>query len=142
MRLRRIDRLKVVQRECEAVRMALEHYGHAVATATVQLPRELRPKDLKVATARLEATYVIRMFAEFENQLRHWWTRQVRPTGPPTEMLIARTVVRQDIPNDVLGPVQDVRSYRNALVHDDAETVDEVTLDSARKVLCRYLGCL
>ena len=51
------------------------------------LTGDLEPQDIVEASGRLEGTYVIRLFAEFETGLRLYWAT-IRDTEPPTQHLL------------------------------------------------------
>ncbi len=45
-------------------------------------------------------------------------------------------------PQHVLDTAHDVRRFRNALVHEEAEAAETLTLAEARRRLCRFLAFL
>ena len=147
-----IDRVKGAERECYVVAAAVDHYGKAVQAGNAKLPSmptKTSPRDLVMAAEKVESTYMIRMWAEFETALRSY-RRHI--TGDPddrisTSNLIDWTAgVRQGraISEDVRDDVHEVREYRNYLVHerDDLDPPDGVAIDVARRRLNTLLGCL
>jgi hypothetical protein len=141
-----MDRIKGAEREYYAVAHAVARHRPAVRAGDVVLPPATSPRDLGAAADRLEPTYLIRVWAEFETALRSY-RRYI--TGDPedrigTENLINWTAgVRQGraISEDVRDDVHEVREYRNVLVHerDDQEPPPAIAIDVARRRLNIYL---
>ena len=94
------------------------------------------------AGRELEATYFIRLFAEFESALRSYWTGAVRPTRPITENLVNRIASRRRVGDDVVLGVHSARKYRNSLVHERDELVPRVPIGEARRSLILFLARL
>jgi hypothetical protein len=147
-----IDRVKGTERECYVVAAAVNHYGKAVQTSNAKLPStptKTSPRDLVAAADKVESTYMVRMWAEFETALRSY-RRHITGDADDrisTSNLIDWTAgVRQGraISEDVRDDVHTVREYRNYLVHerDDLDPPDEVAIDVTRKRLNTLLGCL
>ena len=91
-----------------------------------------KPRDLRAAGNKLEGTYLIRMFAEFETAIRSFW-RTIRPHARHTPMEVpARSrPARRGIPKDVIARTQAVRDFRNSLVHERNQAVEAVTIGAA-----------
>jgi len=95
----------------------------------------------------LEGTYIIRMYAEFEAALRDYWkTHLGKSTYPKMVQLVTQAIPDQHFPQDCIDNADDVRIYRNFLVHDIEE---EVPLDmsvfgiaEAKKHFCAFVACL
>lgn len=100
-------------------------------------------RDLKAAADSLEATYIVRLFAEFEAGLRSYWSI-VRPTSPPVSALIDAVAARalSRIIADPSGDVHEVREYRNSLVHEGDDAVKAVSLEESHRRLKLYLSRL
>jgi hypothetical protein len=95
----------------------------------------------------LEATYLVRMYAEFEAALRDYWTTyRKKDTHPPMVQLLNHSIPDQRFPQDFVDRADEVREYRNCLVHDEQEeppaTMVTFTVEQARSHLCAYLACL
>ncbi len=93
----------------------------------------------------LEETYIIRLYAEFEAGLRDYWsTYRRRPTHPGMEQLLNSAIPTQSFSQDTIDRAEDVRVYRNTLVHDRDKVSDEdaITVHEAKKSICSYLACL
>jgi hypothetical protein len=95
----------------------------------------------------LEATYIIRMYAEFEAGLRDYWmTHRNQTTHPKMVQLVRHAVPDQSFSQDCIDDADDVRQYRNFLVHDIEEEPPEAlrifTIAEAKRCLCAYFGRL
>lgn len=95
----------------------------------------------------MEATYIVRMYAEFEAGLRDYWkTHLKRDTHPPMVQLVRHAIPNQMFSQDTVDDADDVREYRNYLVHDTEDDVPEgirpFTVAEAKRCLCAYFGRL
>ncbi len=98
---------------------------------------------IRVTAANLEATYLIRLFAEFEALLRDAYP-SIRPgTTVPARSaaLIDQIGARLRIPTAVRADVHLVRSYRNGLAH-GRQGARPVSFSDALSSLNRYLAWL
>lgn len=140
-RQERIKRVAGVEREYQAAVIAAALLGEKLRVDPSFLLPSLEARDAKAMLANIEATFLIRLFAEFEAGLRDVWKDVSRKsTRPPMKVLIDRIAARQAISGPILDEVHHVRRYRNSLVHDDADSVEPLDLKSARRRLCRFLG--
>jgi hypothetical protein len=126
--------------------------GIAVAALKNQLSRDpsaLRQNGLSPASVancldNLEATYIVRLFAEFEAGLRTYW-RQVRgPSYRPriyVSVLINNVAGRLNASTTWLNNVHKVRECRNKLVHEQP-VGPTLTLAECRSNLCTFLSLL
>jgi hypothetical protein len=105
------------------------------------LAGKLKVQDIARASGRLEGTYLIRLFAEFETGLRLYWAT-IRETEPPTQHLLDGIAARRDIPPARLADAHAVREYRNALVHERDEGVIPIPIAEAQDHLCRFFAFL
>jgi hypothetical protein len=91
---------------------------------------------------RLEGTYLVRVFAEFEQGLRNY-LRAFRIRVPRNaESLINRVRDRAHIADETANSVHAVRLYRNTLIHDDADPVPPVSMREATRSLGTFMGWL
>ncbi len=144
-----IDRVKGAERESYVVAAAVAHYRPVALAGRVQLPTKTSPRDLAAAAEQIEATYVIRMWAEFETALRSY-RRHVM--GNHDDQIQTRNLLEwtagvkqgRAISADVRDDVNEVREYRNFLVHarDDQAPPAAITIEEARKRLNTLLHCL
>src|SRR5262245_34062105 len=80
-----LQRIKDVEREFAATRIAVERLRADAQREPGILEGELAFRDLSRAAQRLEGTYIIRLFAEFEAGLRQCCP-QIRGSDPPSRM--------------------------------------------------------
>jgi hypothetical protein len=135
-----LRRVKAVEREHTAVRYAADYLLDVLRLDPTVLDRVLRVRDVREAVEKLEGTYVVRLFAEFETCLRTYWLA-ARSTDPPsrTKDLLDGIGATRRIPHDDIQFAHAVRDFRNALVHERAEVVPTIEIARARGYLCRYL---
>jgi hypothetical protein len=62
-----VDRLKFVEREHRVVATAIERLRRAVLDVQLPAPDGTTHRDLAAASESLEPTYLVRLWAEFEN---------------------------------------------------------------------------
>jgi hypothetical protein len=137
-----LGRIKAVEREHSAARLAADRLLAAAGQEpTLFSDGELRVRDVRHMAERLEGTYIIRLFAEFETGLRSFWS-SVRATDPPSKGLLEGTAGICHIPRDDLNDAHAVRDYRNALVHERDEATDPIPIALARGHLCRFFSYL
>ena len=83
------ERIKAVERECWATRIAVDRLTAHVSNEPGVLGKLPKPRDLQSASENLGGTYVIRMFDEFETCLRSFWS-VVKRTHPQLEPITRR----------------------------------------------------
>jgi hypothetical protein len=93
------------------------------------------------ASRNLEATYVIRLFAEFETGARQYWGVNW-DTDPKTVDLLDGLAARCSIPDTQRDFAHLVRDYRNGLVHEREDKPELVPIALARGYLCHFLSFL
>ena len=77
-----LRRIKAVEREHAASRLGIDRLLSQAREEPSLLRGDVTLRDLAVASGRLDGTYVIRLFAEFETALRLFWLA-ARKTDPP-----------------------------------------------------------
>jgi len=142
-RLEWLNRVKAVEREHTATRYATDYLLNTVQQNPAILSRNLRVRDVAEASERLEGTYLIRLFAEFETSLRTFWIVS-RKTEPPsrTRDLLDGIGSRRKIPHDAIAHAHQVREVRNNLIHKRDDPVDPISIQLARSYLCSFLSFL
>ncbi len=137
------QRVKNVEREFLAIQLATERLLNAAARDPSVFHSDVRARSLRVAAAKLDGTYLIRLFAEFETCLRLFW-QGARSTDPPsrTRDLIDGIAATCRIPNDRLKRAHEVRDHRNSLVHLREPDTSALSVSEARGHLCRFLSHL
>src|SRR5437867_3108211 len=91
--------------------------------------------------------YIIRMYAEFEAGLRDYWKSHLKKnTHPPMIQLVRHAIPNQMFSQDCIDDADNVREYRNFLVHDIEDDPPEemrvFTVPEAKRCLCEYFGRL
>lgn len=133
-------KLKKLECHCIAAMEASAHYLiECEANRIVSLPG-FRVSDVRDCHDDLEDTYLVRLFAEFEQTLRDFWKAKVRNKKPSVYDLLRSLGGRLHIQNDVVARADAVRDYRNTIIH--GGNADPVTLKAARSRLCTYLSNL
>lgn len=138
-----MNRVKAVEREHTATRFATDRLLDVVRQDPTALKGNFRVKDLHVASDRLEGTYIIRLFAEFETSLRMFWLASRGKDSPlRTRDLLSGVGARRKVPHDRIQNAHDVREYRNLLVHEREEEIEPIPIARARSHLCSFLSFL
>jgi hypothetical protein len=136
------DRIKAVEREFLAVRIATDRLQQEVVREPAILRSRVEPRDLSRASEALETTYLIRMFAEFETGLRLFWAT-LRDTNPRTVDLLNGIAGQRGIPDEERDNAHAVREYRNSLVHvHEDEEAEPIPIGTARGRLCTFFSFL
>jgi hypothetical protein len=136
-----IRRIKSIELDYLSTRLALDRLLDEARRDPTILTGDLEPQDIVKASGRLEATYLIRLFAEFETGLRLFWAT-IRDTEPPTQHLLDGIAARCDIAPERLTSAHAVRVYRNSLVHERDEGMAPISIAEARGSLCRFFAFL
>ena len=140
-----LDRINAVQREYRAAKDALDLLAKALqSNPSFGAESGWRTIDARNLAERLEGTYLVRLYAEFESGLREAWRQFFkRPTHPRMRELLDSIAAYRKVPVDVLEDAHEVRGYRNSLVHED-ESLEfpEVTLLNAKSRLCKFFSRL
>jgi hypothetical protein len=139
-----MDRLRAVAREYEVAPVALALLADQLQEDPSALRiYKLRQRDFDRLRLNLEATYLIRLFAEFETGLREAWKDAFRrPTHPKMVDLLEAIAARCTVCQPWQDGVHKVRRYRNALVHEEGSTVEVVGILEARGHLARFFSRL
>ena len=137
-----MKRVKSVEREYLASRLAIDRVGSTIASNPTILGEIVKVRDVLQSDANLEGTYIIRIFAEFETGLRKFWNRK-RPEehkkNTPAEVLVDQVAAEAHVPDDVIVRVHNVRELRNLLVHETDEPLAKMQIRDVRSCLCTYL---
>lgn len=101
----------------------------------------LRLRDVDEARRHLNATYAIRLFAEFETGLRHFWTTtRNEPEPRRIAETIDRIASRHRVFHSYLRNCHRVRQYRNRQVHQSEEVGETLEVRECCSYLCTFLG--
>ena len=95
----------------------------------------------------LEPTYIIRIYTEFESALRDYWlTFRKQVTRPRMYQLVNEAIPDQRFSREVIANADEIRVYRNSLVHDNEDEAGEeivaFSVQESKSRLCAYLGRL
>ena len=138
-------RLARIQEEFSAVRGAVGFVGRAWATLhDIDELKDVARPGLRRAAQQVEATYIVRLFSEFEAMLQddwvatHPWTR----TPGTTEALINRVASGRRIRSEIREGAHAVREYRNSVVHHRAAPTPALEFDQTFSVLNRFVAVL
>jgi hypothetical protein len=135
-----MGRIKAVEREYGAIRFGIDRLLLAANNDPAILEGQVRRPDIYKASERLEGTYIVRVFSEFETALQHFIRAfHIRKPGS-TESLVNRVRDRGHVPQSITDAVHRVRDYRNVLVHERTEPAAPVTLREATSSLCTFLS--
>lgn len=98
--------------------------------------------DLNSLEDGFEATFHLRLFAEFEAGLREVWLKaRKRTTVPKTEDLVDALANWRRVPEELLHNVHSVRKFRNTLIHEVGSAAELViSINAARGWLCQFLA--
>jgi hypothetical protein len=156
---RRAEGLGVIRRQQRIARIAAVAKEYLAAKSAANLLRARLRADPNYGSGQgweaadgaafsenLDATYLIRLFAEFEAGLRDYWGNHLgRMTHPPISHLM-QSVADQRLSVDRLEDADAVRQYRNVLVHDEAkkpsEDIQTFDVPEAKSHLCYFFGRL
>ncbi len=136
-----LERIKAVVREFLVARRAADLFATAAERDPSELPTGTKLRDAQAASANLEGTYLLRLFAAFESGLRSYWAT-IRTTKPPVRDLLDSIAGDRKVPDELRDEVHEVREYRNALVHETDEEVEPVSLAEVRRRLCTFFARL
>jgi hypothetical protein len=137
-----LQRIKEVEREHAAMKIAASYLLAAGTRDPMVLNESVRMRDVSHATERLESTYIIRLFAEFETALRIYWLAARHSEPPRTRDLFDSVAAKRAVPHDELMKAHSVRKYRNCLVHERDEEMLPISLAVARSHLCKFFAHL
>jgi hypothetical protein len=136
--------IRAVEREGEAAAYALDLLEAQLKRDPSSLKkRGLGQRDFAELQRHRETTYLVRMFAEFEIGLREAWSRVYGETSHPRMVdLLVALGSRRRMPNERLSDAHRVRVCRNAILHDESEAAASLTIQEARRYLCRFFSFL
>jgi hypothetical protein len=139
-----IERIRAIEREGEVMALGLDLLRRELARDPSSLTaRNLRRQDFDAGDANRPLTYLVRMFAVFENGIREAWAAAERETThPPMRDLLDAFSARRRIPHEQREDAHRVRRLRNTVVHDESEQAEPLSLAEARRYLCRFFAYL
>lgn len=143
-RQRRLVRMRAIEREWRIAAIAADRLGEYLrANPSALVGEKLENTDYRNFRGNLEATYLIRVFAEFESGLREAWERAFHQvTSQRMRDMIGAISARCVISQEWRDCAHAVRTYRNALIHEGDGAVPPVGLRDACAWLCRFFSRL
>ena len=139
------DRMRRVRDELASARFSLSHTLRVVNEDLGVLQAAGKdgtsPSELARCRDNLQVNYILRLFSEFEAAVRDYWVSQVRNTRPNMSTLLDRVADRLDMTALVRVAAQDIRNFRNDIVHQNPRALTFDYSDCA-KFLGNYLGFL
>jgi hypothetical protein len=139
---RLIQRLAAVEAEYRATRAALAFTaGHWSGRHDAPELHGVTRSELDAATQNVQATYIVRLFAEFEAILRAQYpaTRPGRRLPPTSASLIDAFGSYYRVPAQARDNAHTVRRFRHSIAHADPSD-DQMTFSSALSWLNRFLS--
>lgn len=136
-----MNALSQIVAEHDAARKAVAMLlSRAEGNPTLLHDRGPSQEDLRICLRNLERTYLVRLFALFEDGLRQIWLQSFgKPTTPPMKDLIDGCTARRAVtPDDLRTRVHEVREYRNSVLHGTPAPI--VALADSKSRLCRFLA--
>jgi hypothetical protein len=98
--------------------------------------------QLKRCARNQEATFVLRLFAEFEAILRDFWRNGIgKGTEPEMRPLMESIARRRAMNDDDLARAHEVREYRNVIIHENLRD-ERFDFPSCRRTLGVFLSWL
>ncbi len=137
-----LSRIREVEREHTAMRLAADHLLRSIHEGTKTLEANLKRLDIQRASERLQGTYIIRVFAEFEAGLKRFLKAKKIKVPRIAKPLIDRVAARAGIAGDPLTNAHAVRRYRNKLVHSLEDEVHPLTMREVTRHLCTFFARL
>jgi hypothetical protein len=140
----RLERMRAIEREFRVARIAAGVFKDALrGDPGLLFGEQLEAADAAAFDSNLERTYLLRLFAEFEQGLRDWWQNGLgRKREIRTFQLIRSAAAKRSIPSDDRDDAQAVREYRNSLIHEGDADAEPVSFNDARRALCKYFSRL
>lgn len=135
--------IKSVESEYRAAKLAVSDLRDEARRGSKDLTSAgLILADVQNCQANLQATYVVRLFAEFESALRIYWrVARKRKTYPQISRLIASIAALRGIPTTIIDYAHEVREFRNGLVHEKIQSAS-LTFGACRSYLAKFLSFL
>ena len=136
-------RVKSVEREFNAAKLAVDHLLVEVAAGGFHFPPEVEWRDVDNASKHIERTYVVRLFSCFESVLKEYF--HLRGSFVPRRNASGLIkVASKDCPisDQLLKSVHEVRRYRNSIVHGSDYPPGPITLSDSRRRVNRFIDKL
>ena len=141
-RQQRFDLMNQVYREYLAATVAVDVLENRLRNEPELLTEnKLKARDFRQFQEHLSGTYLIRLFAVFEAALRDLWSDGFKQTTvPKMRDLLGGIAARRLISQDAFDGADEVRSFRNSLVHESDSDAVQLTLKAAKQQLSHYFS--
>jgi hypothetical protein len=138
------QRIKEVERQQKTARLAVERLRTQMHRDTSIALRFPDVRNVTPTLQELDPTYVIRIFAVFENGLRSYWNTEKPGKKPDMKPLMDAIGSRRKIDYNILKEAHEVRDYRNQIVHQKmkGEAKLSYTMEEVRRRLSLYFDRL
>lgn len=139
-RQRVMEQLQSVVAEHDAARRSVAFLlEHAASDPSFLRTGDPTFAELRTCLKNLERTYLVRLFAVFEEAIREVWADAFgRRTTPRTKEVVDGCASRRRMPPRNVDQVHEVREYRNSIIHGAPAKI--VSLGDAKSRLCRFLA--
>ncbi|MDQ2731715.1 MAG: hypothetical protein M3Y56_08660 [Armatimonadota bacterium] len=141
--------LDLVRREYQSAKFAIAYVSLNWSKQGINsYQKDLGPEDLRRTSARLEVTYIIRLFATFEGLLKQYmiaYYPEIKlPDKPKVGWFISRVAQLQNprINTVLCKRIESVRDCRNDLIHTGRPVAPLMTFEEAMQDLAKYLDKL
>lgn len=146
-RQQRIEWIAAVEKEYFAAKSAAELLQEQLrADPNYGRSRGWEARDGVAFSAELDGTYIVRLYAEFEAGIRDYWANHLNRTTHPPMVKLMQSLANQRVSTDRLRDANEVREYRNFLVHDELGEppldMRTFTVEEAKRHLCYFFGRL
>ena len=147
-RQQRLNRIVAVEQEYQAAMTAAKWLKEQpTADPSFGAAHGWNAKGGLAFCENLDTTYIVRLFSEFEAGLRDYLETYLGKTTEPTvSQLVCQAIPTQRFPQDKIDNADEVRKYRNFLVHDPEDdpptTVTVFTVKEAKSHLAAYFALL
>jgi hypothetical protein len=139
-----IGRVKAIEREHTALRFTTDNVLRLLGEGGVGLEEDLKRLDINRASERLEGTYIIRLFSEFEVMLKAFLRkRKIKRIPRDAKPLINRVASYAKFSGPILDNAHVVREHRNKLVHNLVYGIlesERITIRTVTSHLCTFLS--
>ena len=139
---KKIESLRAIIREYEIALAACDALDSLLRSQSNFLTRrQFQMQDYRRYRKQLAETYVIRLFIQFEDMFREYWAT-IKNNVPPVSHLLESLANRRRCSNDVYRAVDDLREYRNGLIHGASIFVRKFDISEAAQAASRFMSQL
>ena len=131
-----VQRLSSVRQEYKSALASLAHSERIWPDFALSNEAQgLRRADIQQTSAHLEATYLIRLFTQFEAILRDDFTQRKLSVPYKTETLINKAASQARIDSSIVTGAHSVRVCRNGIVHGGKMNAPTIPFNDALALL-------